>query len=212
MNMVQQHTEQSTSAPDDMVRALFRSPDETLAVVKIAATTDPSGRPFYAITISADRQRNTSDLTHADLTNSALTKGKGIAVFSEDQPQRPLASYRYGEILSLAIFGSLRPDDRLDPSAHPQAFSSGVPAGTKVRQSTPNSAIFPDYAKNAIANHLADVVGRPVTFVPQLIEYPELDNLIRFKLVIDGFAQMPQKVRDAIGQRAAWCLPYALLL
>lgn len=212
MNMFAQQTEKFTSAPDDIVLALFQSPDASLAVTAIAATTDPSGRPYYAITISADAQQNTRDLTHADLTKSALTKGKGIAIFSEDQPQRPLASYRYGEILSLAIFGSLRPEDRLDPSAHPQAFSAGVPAGTKVRQSTPNPAIFPEYASTAIANHLAEVVGRPVAFVAQLIEYPDLDNLIRFKLVIEGFAQMPPKIREAIGQRAAWCLPYALLL
>ena len=115
-------------------------------------------------------------------------------------------------MLSLAVFGSLRPEARFDPAAHAKVLDTRVPSGTTVRQSTPHPAVFPDYARAAIANHLAIIAGRPVVFVAQLIEYPERDTLIRFKLVIEGFAQMPDQLREAISRRVAWCLPYALLI
>lgn len=197
---------------DTLVHSFFQEPTASISVVDISAASDPGGRPYFAVTTSSRSDGNIHNLLHSDLTRLTLTKGKGIAFFDEQKAHYPLSGYRYGELLSLAIFGSLRPDPRFDVTAHPSASINGVPTGTKIRQSTPHPALFPDYAANAISEHLRGIAGRQLAFIPQLIEYPDLDALIRFKIVIDGYGQMPPSLKEAVGQRIAWCLPYTVLL
>ncbi|MFY9287899.1 MAG: hypothetical protein WAO98_05300, partial [Alphaproteobacteria bacterium] len=108
-------------------------------------------------------------------------------------------------------FKSLRPQANLDAALYPKTVNTSVPAGTQVRMSSPSENIFPSYARNTLNKMIGTIIGHPVNLQPKLVEFPEIDSLIRFQLGLNT-QNMSRELQDKLGNAASWCLPYLFYL
>jgi hypothetical protein len=200
------------ASPDQIVHALVCKSNGVLALERVAAITSPDGFPHYALVFGQTPENNTEYFGCSALAEVVLTKGEGVAIVKGPNHEQPDQVYSYGEVLSLKIFGQLRPEKKFDPKAYLREFDAPVPPGTMVRQGRPSEQLLPPYAQTVLAHRLNEAVGFPVAFQTFLIEYPELDPLFRFKIDLNNRQQYnPQQIK-ALGKAAAWCLPYAILI
>ncbi len=198
--------------PDELVSSIFKHAEGVFALERMDVVDGPNGFTYTGFRISRDPARDTKWFGNGEFAKITLSKGHGIVVFPDLTSSQPESAYSYGKLLSLSIFGDSKPTARFDPDAHKATIDAPIVPGTKVIQGRPSDQLFPAHARHVLAERFASVIGADLPHEVFVFEYPDIDKLMRFKIVIPSYKQLTPAQQKAVSDAAFWCLPYAVYI
>jgi hypothetical protein len=183
---------------------------EPLKFAEGSTLRGPDGFPYVQANMDGVADKSERNPNPPDIIQGLLDIGHGLAVFTRES-REPTFVYRYRDLLCFKLFGALRPAAAFDETLYAGTVDSPAPVGSETIVSRPGEDILPPYARRTLNQRVSAVLGREIELDPTLVEYPELDGLKRFKLNLD-VTGLDATTRNAAGQAAWWCLPYAVFL
>jgi hypothetical protein len=201
----------TSSTPNDLVDFwnIIRPDSQHSVMVKdIIGLDGPGNFPYVSLVVNPDPDGNRELLDKDWLYKETVLEGRGLALSSSERPNLPLWSCRYNVVLSLALFGTPRPPDILNPAINPRPIPYGAPDMTS---GPPRETMLPSYARRIVNKRLGDVLGRQLDLDFQVFEIPSFDNILRLKIDL-GDMITSQEMHDAIGKEIEWCFPYTVLV
>jgi hypothetical protein len=178
---------------------------------RVFAVNGPNGYLYFGLRFAQEGEADVMMQSAEALISHALNEGAGLVLYEGPDAEQPAHSYSYGQLLCYKIFGKLKPQPTLDPDLYPETVDKAVPPGTLVQQSHPSMNILPQYARDALSRYVKSIVGPQCELDFALISYPEIDTLLRIRLLFKS-ASPTKEQRMKIGSFASWCLPYAIFL
>ncbi len=207
----------SAAQANDYLRAFLSLDKPALSVPEKFKIVGPDGFPYISCNLQEGNAAQTlgqsippaqdgGPALHKNLVQSLLNEGLGLVLWRPNQ-KNPVWIYKYCDLLSFRIFGSIRPPAEYDASLYPETLDKPIPPGSPIVSGSPSEEIFPAFARKVLSNRMNAIVGNNMSFNPQIMQYPDIDTLRRFKLNLSTQG-LSDEVRKKLGRETFWCLPY----